>query len=125
MRRALTALALAAALALAGCGEAHLDHGRVVGKVHEPERNYTILVPIITGEICNGKSCTPLITPIPFYEHDGEDWKLELRDGKHAGVAYVTRAIYEHEVVGDYFDVRKHGRYAATSDDNNSRRRKG
>lgn len=111
-----------AALILAGCGEAKLDHGTVISKVHEPETNTIIFIPIQTGCIPMGTTggCTPIFTPFPFFLHDGEDWKLELHDKESGktGWDYVDRAEWETTPIGAHISK------AATKDPSLTEKRK-
>lgn len=88
--------------------EPRLDHGYVIEKKHEPERTYTIWVPIKTGEVCSGydtsRTCTPIYTPFPFQQFDDEDWKLKLEDGDKQGWLYVDDQTWRSTKIGDYIE---------------------
>lgn len=75
---------------------------------HEPERTYTIWVPIKTGEVCSGydtsRTCTPIYTPFPFQQFDDEDWKLKLEDGDKQGWLYVDEQTWRSTKIGDYIE---------------------
>jgi hypothetical protein len=119
MRRVMGVLMLAAAFCLVACGEAKLDHGTIVKKVHEPERTTVIFVPM---RISCGNNCSSTIQ-IPYYIHDGEDFKLQLRTDAQKGVAYVDAETFFDAKVGQEFDARKKG--VALEDPNNDREKKG
>lgn len=118
-------VALTLALGLSACGgPPTLDHGRVIGKQYEPAQTRTIFIPIQTGQVCSGNICTPIMTPIPFTEYDGEDWYLVLQDGKKVGRAYVTEGIYGDYDKGDWFGPKSKAG-VASKDTNNRKERKG
>lgn len=109
------AVAVAVIIALGGCGEQKLDHGTVVAKVHEPAHDYVYFVPVCTTT--GGQYPTTHCIPIPYFVHDGEDWKLELNaDGKN-GYDYVDRETWERTPIGAHVDK------ATTADGNNQRRK--
>jgi hypothetical protein len=71
-----------------------LTEGEVIEKRYERESFGMIMMPISTGK------STILV---PFYFHDGEDWKLKLRQGEKTDWVYVDQATFDKAREGAFY----------------------
>ncbi len=84
---------------LFGCQK--IESGRILSKWNEPERHYTMLIPVSTGKT---------MVLIPYYVHDNEDFLIKVQGISDKGdtitkTFYVSKNRYDTISIGDFICI--------------------